>query len=131
MNNKKGFTLVEVVIAIALLSIVIVAVLGALSTSFKADVVHDVQTTAESLARSEMEYVREQDYFKAPWSYELPSTPPPWDTDHTLTPGHDNYTASVNAVPLNTNDRGIQKITVAISHNDGVITELESYKTGR
>ena len=130
MHNKKGFTLIEVLIALALLGIIMAAILNTLSTSFNADLIHNVQTTAESLARSEMEYVRKQDYLIAPWSYDLPQHPPDWDTSHALDPRYSNYTVSVNSIPLDADDHGIQKITVIIIHDDEVIT-LESYKSGR
>lgn len=133
-QDSRGFTLIEVMIAIALLGVIVIAFLGALSTASKALFTADERTTAESLARSEMEYVREQDYYMAPWFYELPPTfdPTPWDASHTLPTGYDDYTVSVTAVPLPDDgiDNGIQKITVTINHEDEVIT-LESYKSGR
>jgi prepilin-type N-terminal cleavage/methylation domain-containing protein len=121
MKNERGFTLVEVIIAIALLGIVGVAFLGGLSTASKAIFLADERATAESLARTEMEYVMNQDYSAAPWDYELPSGtssgvfPSWWATaNHTLPTGYDGYTLEVNAVPLRDTDDGEQKITVVV-----------------
>ena len=47
-QEQDGFTLMEAVIGIALLSIVAVAVLTGVSTAFKADALADKQSTAGS-----------------------------------------------------------------------------------
>lgn len=135
-HNSRGFTLVEVVIAIALLGVIGVAFLGGLSGASKAIFVADERATAESLARSEMEYVKSQDYEDsiAPWSYELPTTPPSWDASHALPEGCDGYTVNVTAelLPSHSIDDGIQKITVTIKHcNNPDVIILEGYRGAR
>lgn len=65
MKSEKGFSLIEVMIALALLGIVGVAFLGALGTGSRVIFIADKRATAESLARTEMEYVRNQDYITA------------------------------------------------------------------
>jgi prepilin-type N-terminal cleavage/methylation domain-containing protein len=143
MKREKGFTLVEVIIALAILGVIGIAFLGALATASKAVIVADERATAESLSRSEMEYVKSQDYSSAEWSYELPSGTSPtgqfpdwWDFDdpHTLPDGYTGFIVTVNASTLasHTIDDGIQKITVTIEYFDeGVIISLEGYKTAR
>jgi len=133
MKNERGFSLVEVIIALLLLGIVAVAFLGGLSTASKVIFTADERATAESLARTEMEYVRNQDYDKsvAPWSYELPSTPPSWDATHALPEGYAGYTVSVTAEPLHATDDGIQRIIVTVRHlekPDAIVT-LEAYRS--
>ena len=61
-GSSRGFTLLEVLIAIALIGIVAVAILGALSTSSKVLSIADERTTAESLARRQIEYIKSQGY---------------------------------------------------------------------
>ena len=143
MRSEKGFTLMEVIIAIALLGIVAVGLLSGLSTGSRAIFVADKRATAESLARTEMEYVKNQDYsVVALWDYELPSRttvnkPSWWDAaNHSLPAGYDGYTVNVTAEPLHAPDDGIQKITVIVKHEDkpGVFTDvitLEGYKVDR
>ena len=61
-GSSRGFTLIEVTIAIALLGIIAVTILTALSTASVALIIADRRATAESLARSQMEYVKNQGY---------------------------------------------------------------------
>lgn len=130
MKNEKGYTLIGVMIALALLGVIAVAFLGALATASNALFITDKQATAESLARTEMEYVKKQDYNVAPWSYELPSAPPSWDEAHTLPDGYDEYTVTVSAGLLHDTDDCIQKITVTVKHiGDDEVIILEDYKT--
>ena len=120
-GRSRGLTLVEIVIAMALIAIIAVAFLGGLSNAIMSLVVADVRTTAESLARSEMEYVKSQSYEDAPWDYEYDP------------PAYDGYAVEVRAEPLDEIDDGIQKITVTVSHHsrtEPVIT-LEGYKADR
>ena len=128
MRNEKGFTLIEVIIAMALLGIIAIAFLGALATASNAIIIADERATAESLARSQMEYVKNQDYdgVNNPPQYTLLSDTPA------------DYTIVIDAVRLDPNgdgtdnDDGIQKITVTVDHLEKpeVIT-LEDYKVDR
>jgi len=58
IKNERGFTFVEVVIALAILGVIAAGFLMALATASKAIIIADERTTAESLARSQMEYVK-------------------------------------------------------------------------
>ena len=143
MRNEKGISLMEVVVALALLGIIGLAFLGALSTASKAVFITDERATAESLARTEMEYVKGQDYSTDPWSYDLPSGGPPsdppdwWDSDHTLPPGYDNYSLNVSATLLDPDgdgtgdDDGLQLITITVYHLGDTVIILEGYKSAR
>lgn len=145
MKNEQGYTLIGVLIALTILGVIAVAFLGALATASNALIVTDKHATAESLARTEMEYVKKQDYSLAPWSYELPSGTSPtgefpdwWDegNPHTLPPGYDNYSVTVNVTRLDPqdddydSDDGLQLITITVTHlEDDEVIILEGYKT--
>ncbi len=139
MGNEKGWTLVEVIIALGILGMIGIAFFSSLSGASKALFVADERATAESLARSEMEYVKSSDnYTIAPWSYNVSTNPTttPWGSSHALSTDYNDYTANVIAEPLSAPDDGIQKITVTVKHNDKpVITSgnftLEGYKVDR
>ena len=118
-KNEKGFSLIEVVIALLLLGIIGVALLSGLATASIALVIADERATAESLARSQMEYVKNQGYLVG-GSYDK--------IDLTSYPSYDiDLAANSLAGALG----GIQEITVTVSHDGNVIMTLESYKVNR
>jgi prepilin-type N-terminal cleavage/methylation domain-containing protein len=147
IKGEKGFNLMEVALAMALLGIVAAAFLTGLATGSRAIFIADERATAESLARAQMEYARSLEYSIAEWNYtltssQLSSTDPPtadwWTNDPPplLSDDYDGYTVIVSTVPLNgALDDGIQVITVTIQHTvSGEMKEifsLEGYRTQR
>jgi prepilin-type N-terminal cleavage/methylation domain-containing protein len=127
-KKKNGFSLVEVLIALLLLGIVGFGFLEVLANSSAHTLNADVRATAESIARTEMEYVKSL-------NYDGTHNPP------TYTPQaapNASWQVVVTAVRLDPksdgtgNDDGIQKITIIVRHDRGgnwtdVIT-LEGYK---
>jgi prepilin-type N-terminal cleavage/methylation domain-containing protein len=141
-GGSRGFTLIEVLIALALFAIIGITFAGGLATASRAVMTGDVRTNSESLARTEMEYVKSQEYSSAPWSYivtSFGSTPscgecptPTWfDSAHSLSDGYAAYIASVQAEALDDPDNGIQKVTVMVSHEGRLVITLEGYKVSR
>jgi len=134
-GSSRGFTILEVVIAIALLGIIAVSVLTALSTASVALIIADRRATAESLARTQMEYVKH-----SPYDDVLEDGHPQYPLDPTITLPP-SYNVVTTAVRLNqdenpNDDDGIQKITVTVSYDivgsENKIVErqftLEDYK---
>lgn len=117
MKSEKGFTLIEVLVALGLLGIIAVVFLTGISISSRAVLIADERTTAESLARSQMEYVKEQPYDDVNPYLILSDVPA-------------NYSIAVTVLPL---ADGLQKITVAVSHpgEPEPILTLEGYKVDR
>ena len=62
LGRSRGFSLVEVTIAIALIGILAVAIMSALSYATMVLMAADKQATAESLAKSQMEFIKNQGY---------------------------------------------------------------------
>ena len=122
-------TLIEVLVALAILGVIAVAFLTGLATTAKAVFIADVRTTAESLARTQMEDVKGQPYddVNDPPEYdEVPrsSIPDNFNIDiaaERLVP--EGYTAGA--------DYGIQKITVTVEFQGEVKITLEDYKVNR
>lgn len=122
-GHESGVTLIETVVALAILGTVAVSFLSGLATTSKAVFIADEQTTAESLARSQMEQVKNTDYVYGATEY--PPAPMPSGKDYI------NYSVVVTAESLHIPDDGIQKITVTIKHSGKGIIKLEGYKRQR
>ncbi|MEA3442624.1 MAG: prepilin-type N-terminal cleavage/methylation domain-containing protein [Chloroflexota bacterium] len=153
MKRQKGQSLIEVLIALAILGIVAVAFLTALSTASKSIIVSDEMTTAESLARSELEYVKSQDYIdyskdfseREPDVYGRIAIPPELVGYYTLeataepinpsdqtdpetnpvTPSHQPYPAAAGVYQK---DAGLQQITVKVYHQGKLVLTTSDYK---
>jgi prepilin-type N-terminal cleavage/methylation domain-containing protein len=144
MRDEKGFSLLEVTLALALIGIIAIAFLLALAGASRAISIADEQATAQSLIRTEMEYIKGEDFANlpttTPWSYELPLGNPPWDENHGLPTGYEDagYSLMVtgDAIDINgdnTTDAGILKITIQVYHRDKPepIVTVEDYKVER
>lgn len=127
-GGSRGFTLIEVTIAIALLGIIAVTILTALSTASVALIIADRRATAESLARSQMEYVKNQAYQEQYIDYsksghgeyaEIGGYTANYDVDTAVEPiDPDTYGPYpyIEAEGRFQQDDGIQKITVTVTY---------------
>ena len=145
-----GFTLIEVLIALALFAIIAIVFAGGLATASRAVLTADVRTRAESLARTQLESLKQQDYMgedefvSGEPLYDKIDIPDRYDicsvnaTGGTTKCGDDDPIVAVPwdsaagepLEPLGT-DNGIQKITLVIKHDDTEVTRLEGYKVDR
>jgi len=130
-GNEDGVSLIETLIALALLGLIAAAFLGGLATAAKATFIADEQATSESLARSEIEYVKNQSYINyvdpEHGSYGLITTPT-------------NYTVVITATPIDPStgqplssgqDQGMQRITVTVKHSGKSVLTVADYKVNR
>jgi len=140
-GGSRGFSMLEVVIAIALLGIIAVSVLSALQTAALALISADQRATSESIARSQMEYVKVQGYEEAPnggeVTYEKIEINPDESPGYTIWSVNrdDEVVADVIGVPWDSGnstamyqDKGLQRIKVVIKHDDKVLATLEDFK---
>jgi len=142
-REQGGFTLIEAVIGIALLSVVAVAVLIGVSTSFKANAVADKQSTAMSLAQSQVEDIQLQAYQTADPNSEviyakiasIPSNYSIWSYDRSGTVPVPNvvgvpWSSSIDGFAgiATVTDGGLQKIRLVIKQGSNVVLTLETYK---
>ena len=140
IKGERGASLVEVLMAMFIMAIVTTAFLMAIFTATKAIMVADERTNAESLARSQLESVKQQEYKDAPLegvaTYStiagVPSTYSIWSVSREGT-----LVNEVLGIPWDSqsdeersDDVGLQKITLKIYRGDGEkeILTLEGYK---
>ena len=141
VTGQKGMTLIEVLIAIAILGMIAVPFLTALSTSSRALIIADERTTAESLVRSEMEYVKNCTYNPTGFSYQIPPAADntPWGGLHDLDSYYIDagYSVNVTGVPIDPDtgdphtDLHIQNITVKVYHGAKLVLTTSTYKVAR
>jgi len=133
-GNESGVTLLETLVALAILGLVAVVFLNGLTTAAQATIIADKQATAESLVRSQMEYVKSQPYINyADSATEYPSAPIPSGKDYS------GYSVIIAAepidpdtgLPLLSGDDGVQKITVTVKHRNKLVLTIEDYKVDR
>jgi type II secretory pathway pseudopilin PulG len=136
LKSQRGVGLVEVVIALGLLGIISVAFLGALATASSAIIISDEQTTAESLASSELEHIKSQnyiDYSANPHAvYDSISAPDGYEVDTTVAPFNPDSGDIYSQVSgVYEQDDGIQMVTIEITFlpESKVIFTLEGYKS--
>ena len=121
--RESGATLLETVVALAILGTIAVTFLIGVATTSKAAYITDEQATAGSLAQSQMEWAQNTVYVSEATQY----TPAP------IPAGKDyiNYSATVTTESLHDPDDGIQKIIVTVKRSGKQIFILEGYKVDR
>jgi len=122
MKSERGFSLIETLIGLALLGIIAVGFLVGLNTGSRATFAANKQATAESLVRSEIEYVKNCAYEDDASEYLVDpalSIPEGW----TMPPP--------SVEPLHATDDGIQNVTVTAEHNGKTILSINIYKVDR
>lgn len=146
-RNQRGLTMVETVVAVALLSVIGVAFLSAMTTSTNATGLVEKKVDIDQLARSQLEYIKGLDYLPV-WD---PSGPVPEPANYYKKTPADIYqdieTAGqitlpadytiVVSDPVSVDDTGgspnpdIQKITVTIMKDGNNLLVVEGYKVNR
>jgi prepilin-type N-terminal cleavage/methylation domain-containing protein len=123
MINQRGFSLIEVMIAILIIGIVFSGVLGAMNGSTRGAVKTDKMDTARVLAEGQMEYVKRQ-------TFSATYTPDPnmYDSVNDRFKYYPGYSATISAVPAAERDANIQKISVAILYQGSTLTTLDDCK---
>ena len=120
-GNEKGISTIEVLLAIVILGVVAVTFLGSISTGTQATVITRDQAIAESLIRSEAEYVKGCAYQYGASEYPV---------DPTLTLPAD-WTVSTSVVPVHVSDDGLQEVTVSALYDNESVLSIVIYKVAR
>lgn len=122
LHQEPGTTLIEALVALAILATITVTFLSGLVVISKAAFAADEMATAESIAQNQMEFVQSSNY-----TVGAQYSPAPIMAEKDYT----GYSVNISAVPLNVPGGGIQKITVIVKRSGEQIYRLESYKVDR
>ena len=136
--DQGGFSLVETVVSIAVLSTASVALVGAMSTGYLAYRVMDKQVTAVRLATDQLEKTKAYTPYLPPVAGctgfpagNYPAIPVPAGFGITVVDSavvDDVSTAGVNEAR---DPCGLERITVTVSYNSKTIKVLQDYKGNR
>ena len=140
-SRQNGFSLAEVVIALAVFGVVGASVMGALNASSKTIITAHEITIAESLTRTVIEYVKRSNYDAS-----LTAGHPVYDSDNmdygsllglSGDPYYGDYTVDVDIERLDPeadgtgDDDGLQQITVEIYYDGRQALTTKAYKVNR
>jgi len=132
-DGERGVSLLETLVALSIVGAVAAVFLAGLSTSSKAVIVSQERVNAESLAKSQMEYVKAQ-------AYDAENNPPQYDKlpDEDIPAGYDIVNTAVRLDPKEEGDGAdysIQEVTVEIYRGEGedskLLLTLVGYKLNR
>jgi prepilin-type N-terminal cleavage/methylation domain-containing protein len=121
IKKDRGYTLIEVLVSIALLGIISSALFLSIGTAMKITVIMGKRQKAVNLAHLQMEWVKQQIGLL---------------TNYDVVPEADSFlgylvtteVADVGIPPDNARDNDIQKIIIKVTYNERFVT-LEGYKT--
>jgi type II secretory pathway pseudopilin PulG len=117
LRSQRGISLVETLVAVAILGTAVVAFVAALSTGVISTNVHGQEVTAQRLAQNQVESIKNQ-VFNTSGTYTIVSLP----SGYTIT-------LAKSAVPGANTD--IQKITVTVLLNGVSAFTVAAYKVNR
>ncbi|MFC1902134.1 prepilin-type N-terminal cleavage/methylation domain-containing protein [Chloroflexota bacterium] len=123
-NRERGFAIVEVLVALALLGIAGVCFLASLTTVSKSTITTDEHSTGDSMAISQMEYIFSQSYDDTnnPPQYALLTEIPERLSINVISERLDPENDGVN------DDDGIQEISVIVNIGSEQLVSLTSRK---
>jgi len=150
-KQQVGFTLLETVIGVAVISTAGVAFMSGLTTAIRAESIHRDEVTGQILARNQMEYLSDRPYSGNAWSYTVTSaqrsaeqSPSWWDDGNPPLLPEDcaGYVVSAAAADFDADgdgilelagdDAGIRRVTVRVATPEGkLLVELATNRTDR
>lgn len=131
VRDQKGVTLTETLVGVAITGVVAVVILSAVATASRTVSIADLRTTGESLARSQVEYVKSQGYIY----YSIPG-----HGEYSVVTAPATYSVGVSAIPVDPGngqplpsgqDVGIQRIRVTVERSGRPVFTVDDYKVDR
>jgi len=118
VQDEAGVGLVESLVAVAILGVAVVALVVPLSSGTIAVREAEHEVVAQSLAQTQLEYVKSCPYNSKATTYPTVDMP-------------EGYTISVEVASIPGTDTNLQKITATISRNGEDILIVADYKVNR
>ncbi|MBN1191933.1 MAG: prepilin-type N-terminal cleavage/methylation domain-containing protein [Dehalococcoidales bacterium] len=122
LKEQAGISLVETLVAVAILGIGITSFVTALSAGIFAVKIQNEDNIAQGLARTQMETIKAAPYDSTGNSYRPVDSPVGYDID---------IAVSTAVKEKNKNTNTIQKVSVTITRDEEEIITLEDFKVNR
>ncbi|MFC0629039.1 type IV pilus modification PilV family protein [Kribbella deserti] len=126
-RNERGESLLELMIAVALMGVALVALMAGVATTI---IVSDTQrkqataaTTVRDYAEALQAYVGDGNYRNCATTYAVPGFAPPPGFTARVVPGSVQYWTGLLWLPLCLPDSGLQRLKVVVSSADGRVEE--------
>jgi type II secretory pathway pseudopilin PulG len=117
-SRHQGSTLVEALVAIAILGVCASTFVLALSTGMISARVQDTSVMGDTLAQTQMESIKASPYDSSGASYSLISVPT-------------GYSIAIQTNSTIYSTTNIQKISVTVSYSGSTLSTLEDFKVNR
>jgi type II secretory pathway pseudopilin PulG len=128
-NEEEGTTLVEELVTVAIIGIGIVILVAMIYTGVKGVRLVDDKMLAESLARSQLEIIKDAAYQDDPVSVPYPAVAP--IPNYSVAVGIEYWNASSSIFVSAVRNDGLQKITVTVSSAGTPLVQNAEYKVDR
>jgi len=127
MGSEKGFTLIEVLVAVALVGLCLIGLLTLLPAGSELMLETNNRQTAVNMATAELEFIKNQPFVT--WDYE---NDVPIGGEYTfMDPVPTEYTGYIPTLavePVETDPTKIQLLTVTISQGGEALATISGYK---
>ncbi len=129
LNDEEGTTLVEELVTVAIIGIGIVILVAMITTGVVGVRQVDDRVLAESLARSQLEIIKDAAYQADPVSVPYPAVAP--IPNYSVAVGIEYWNATTSAFVAAVRNDGLQKITVTVSSAGTPLVQTAEYKVDR
>ena len=129
LNDEEGTTLVEELVTVAIIGIGIVILVAMITTGVVGVRQVDDRVLAESLARSQLEIIKDAAYQADPVSVPYPAVAP--IPNYSVAVGIEYWNAITSTFTSAVRNDGLQKITVTVSSAGTPLVQTAEYKVDR
>ncbi|MCJ7716010.1 MAG: type II secretion system GspH family protein [Anaerolineales bacterium] len=128
-NNEEGTTLVEELVSVAVIGIGIVILVAMITTGVIGVRLVDDKVMAESLARSQLELIKDSSYQANPTSDPYPTVVP--IPNYSVGVGIEYWNETSSTFGSAVQNDGLQKITITVSSDGNSLIQTAEFKVDR